>query len=257
MTGVELEAALADVADALRRARCVVALTGAGMSTDSGIRDFRGPQGLWTQNPGAERLATLQHYLADPEVRRRAWQARLQHPWDAQPSAAHRALAQLERLGRLSTLITQNVDGLHHLAGHAPERVIEIHGTLREFMCMQCGRRGPMREALERVRAGEADPACSHCAGILKSATISFGQALVAEDLERSQAAAAACDVLLALGSTLSVYPIAGIVPLAHSRGARIVTINAGPTEMDALSSPCIQGSLGECLPRVVELLSV
>jgi NAD-dependent deacetylase len=240
----------------LREARCVLVLTGAGVSTDSGIPDFRGPQGVWTKQPGAERQATLQHYLADPAVRRQSWQARLHHPiWLAQPNAAHVALADLERSGRLHTLVTQNVDGLQQRAGSSPERVIEVHGTVHEVVCMACGDRGSMLPVLERVRAGEADPACRKCGGILKSATISFGQALVAEDLARAEAAAKSCDLLLAAGTTLSVFPIAGVVPLAQRAGARIVIMNGSPTEMDDLADVVVRGPLGATLPALIAQL--
>jgi NAD-dependent deacetylase len=237
----------------LEEARRIVVLTGAGISTDSGIPDFRGPQGLWTKNPAAEKMATLQHYLGDPEVRKRAWRSRIEtFAGERQPNAGHRALVDLERTGRLDTLITQNVDGLHQLAGNAPERVIEIHGTIREVVCMSCAERAPMERALARVRAGEEDPPCRSCGGILKSATISFGQSLVAEDLARAQEAAETCDLLLAVGSTLAVYPAAGVVPIAKSVGARIVILNAEPTEMDELADAVLRGSISEVLPRLV-----
>src|SRR2546421_7903105 len=161
----------------------IVALTGAGISTDSGIPDFRGPQGVWTKNPEAEKMATLQHYVADPEVRKRAWRSRLEMPiHDREPNDGHRALVALERRGILDTLITQNVDGLHLKAGSSPDRVIEIHGTTRDVVCLDCGERASMERALARVRAGEADPPCRTCGGILKSATISFGQGVGPED---------------------------------------------------------------------------
>jgi len=250
------DAHLERVAALLSAARRVVVLTGAGMSTESGIPDFRGPQGLWTRNPGAERSATLQHYMADVEVRRRVWQERLHHPiWSARPNAAHHALVELERRGRLDTLITQNVDGLQQQAGSSPERVIEVHGTLREVVCMCCAARGPTSEVLARVRAGEGDPECRKCGGILKSATISFGQALVAEDLARAEAAAASCDVFLAAGTTLSVFPIAGVVPVAARRGARVVILNGSPTEMDPLADVVVRGPLGTRLPQLIHLL--
>jgi NAD-dependent deacetylase len=234
-------------------ARRVVALTGAGISTDSGIPDFRGPQGVWTKNPEAEKLATLQNYLADPEVRRRSWQSRLTHPgWTARPNPGHLALVALERAGRLDTLITQNVDGLHQLAGSSPERVVEIHGTMREVVCMSCGERAPMERALARVRAGEQDPPCRSCGGILKSATISFGQALVPEDLYRAQAAAERCDLMLAVGTTLAVYPVAGVVPVAKRAGARVVIVNAEPTAMDELADAVLRGPISAILPRLV-----
>ena len=244
---------LREAAGWLSTALRIVVLTGAGISTESGIPDFRGPQGVWTRNPGAEKMATLSHYVADPEVRRRAWQSRLESPaWHAEPNAGHRALVALERAGRLLALITQNVDGLHQAAGSSPERVVEIHGTLHEVACLSCGERAPMQKALARVRAGEADPACRSCGGILKSATISFGQSLVARDLQRAEAAAESCDLLLAVGSTLSVFPIAGIVPIAKRAGARIVIVNAEPTEMDALADAMIRGPIGQILPVLV-----
>jgi NAD-dependent deacetylase len=240
--------------DWIDEARCVVALTGAGISTESGIPDFRGPQGVWTKNPGAERMATLQHYVADPEVRKRAWKSRFESAaWKAEPNDGHRALVTLERRGKLDTLITQNVDGLHARAGTTPGRLIEIHGTLHEVVCLACGERGPMERALERVRNGEEDPPCRTCGGILKSATISFGQNLVPEDLARAERAALRCDLMLAVGSTLSVYPIAGVVPLAKQAGARTIIVNAGPTEMDAIADFVIRGAIGEVLPALVE----
>jgi len=234
-------------------ARRIVVLTGAGISTESGIPDFRGPQGLWTRNPAAEKMATLQHYMADPEVRKAAWQNRLESPaWTAEPNAGHRALVALQRRGTLELLVTQNVDGLHQRAGSAPERVVEIHGTMREVTCMACGQRAPMERALARVRAGEEDPACRTCGGILKSATISFGQGLVQHDLLRAQGAARRCDLMLAVGTKLSVYPVAGIVPVAKQAGARVVIVNADETEMDSIADAVLRGSIGEVLPRII-----
>lgn len=231
----------------------IVVLTGAGISTDSGIPDFRGPRGVWTRNPAAEKLATLQHYVADPDVRRRSWRDRLESPaWQAQPNAGHRALVVLERRGKLHTLITQNVDGLHRMAGTSPERLVEIHGTMREVVCLNCGERAPMERALARVRAGEEDPACRSCGGILKSATISFGQSLVAEDLERARQAAQNGDMMFAVGTKLSVWPIAGVVPLAKEAGARVVILNAEPTEMDQLADMVLRGSISGLLPQLV-----
>jgi NAD-dependent deacetylase len=235
-------------------ARRIVVLTGAGISTDSGIPDFRGPQGVWTRNPQAEKMATLQHYVADPDVRKRSWQDRLSSPaWQAKPNAGHLALVELERRGNLDTLVTQNVDGLHLMAGTSPERLIQIHGTMREVTCLACGERAPMERALARVRAGEDDPACRSCGGILKSATISFGQSLVAADLTRAQQAAHRSDLMLAVGTKLSVWPIAGVVPTAKEAGARVVIINAEPTELDSMADAVLRGSISEILPRLVE----
>jgi NAD-dependent deacetylase len=234
-------------------AKRIVVLTGAGISTDSGIPDFRGPQGLWTRDPQAEKMATLQHYAADPEVRKRSWRDRLASPaWHAKPNAGHLALVTLERRGILETLITQNVDGLHQMAGSSPERVVEIHGTMREVTCLACGQRAPMERALARVRAGEEDPPCRTCGGILKSATISFGQGLVQDDLLRAQRAAERCDLMLTVGTKLSVYPIAGVVPIAREAGARVVILNAEPTDMDRLADAVLRGQIRDILPRLV-----
>lgn len=241
-------------ADLVTRASRVVVLTGAGISTDSRIPDFRGPQGVWTRNPEAEKRATLQNYLADPEVRRRSWRERLDSPvWAAEPNRGHFALTRLETRRKLHLLITQNVDGLHHAAGSNPERIVEIHGTLREVVCMApgCSYVVPMQEALNRVRLGEDDPPCPDCGGILKSATISFGQDLVYDDLVRAQAAAEACDLLLAVGTTLAVYPIANVVPVAKRRGASVVIVNGSPTEMDHLADVVVRGSLSDLLPAI------
>lgn len=242
------------VAGWIRAARTVVALTGAGISTDSGIPDFRGPNGLWTKNPGAEKLSNLQHYMADKELRVRAWRSRLEHPaWNAAPGPGHLALAELERRGRLHTLVTQNIDGLHQLAGTSPDALVEIHGTLREVMCMECDDRAPMERALDRVRAGEDDPSCKTCGGILKSATISFGQSLVESDLRRALSAAETCDVLLAIGSSLTVYPVAYMPQRAVDVGARLVIVNAQPTPFDHLAAAIFRAPIAEVLPALAE----
>ncbi len=236
----------------VRAATRIVALTGAGISTESGIPDFRGPQGVWTKNPKAEKLSNIHYYMSDPEVRRLAWQQRLVHPaWHATPNSGHRALADLERAGRLRALITQNIDGLHQRAGNSPEKVIEVHGTVHEYICMNCGTRGPMQVVLDRVRAGEEDPPCTDCNGILKSATISFGQPLVPAVIEQAMEAAAEADVFLAIGTTLQVYPVAGAVPCAKSAGARIVIINAEPTGFDNVADAVIRERIGDVLPEL------
>ena len=237
----------------LREARAVLALTGAGISTESGIPDFRGPQGVWTRDPQAEKLSDIRHYMADPQIRRKAWQTRLHSPvWNAQPNAGHMALADLERRGKLLSVITQNTDGLHQLAGHAPDNVIEIHGTMRHVRCMQCDYRAPMERVMVRLRAGEEDPGCPECQGILKSATISFGQSLEPRDLARADFVARSCDLLLAVGSTLSVFPAASVVPVAKSAGARVVIINAAPTAMDDVADAVLRGSIGGLLPALI-----
>lgn len=239
--------------DASRR---VVVLSGAGISTDSGIPDFRGPQGVWTKNPAAEKTATLQYYMSDPAIRRQAWQNRVNSEmWTAAPNAAHHALVDLERKERLHTVVTQNVDGLHRAAGQSSEIVIEIHGNVREAKCMTCDWRGPMHETLERVRAGEDDPGCTECGGILKSATISFGENLLPADLERSQVASGRADVFLAIGTSLAVYPAAGLPEIALRNGARLVILNAEETPFDPLADVVVREQLGEVLPALVGLV--
>ena len=236
----------------LAEATRVVALTGAGISTESGIPDFRGPQGVWTKNPLAEKLSNIHHYMADPEVRRLAWQSRIDHPgWQAEPNAGHRALAELEHRGRLHALITQNIDGLHQRAGNTAGKVIEVHGTMREVMCMSCSWRGPMQDTLDRVRAGEIDPPCHRCGGILKSATISFGQPLVPSVIDRAFRVAAEADLLFAIGTSLQVYPIAAVVPEAKERGTRVVILNAEPTPFDTVADAVLNEPIGEVLPRL------
>jgi NAD-dependent deacetylase len=245
-------AAIEQVRRWIDEARRVVALTGAGISTDSGIPDFRGPQGVWTRNPAAEKLSDIRHYMADPEVRRASWRARMAHPaWRAQPNSGHLALAALERRGKLHALITQNIDELHQVAGNSRERVIEVHGTMRRVVCMSCGWLGPMQETLKRVRAGEHDPPCLSCGGILKSATISFGQALVPEVIDRAMRAAEEAEVFLAVGTTLQVYPVAGTLPAARAVGAKIAILNAEPTPMDFLAHTLLSGPIGDLLPRI------
>jgi NAD-dependent deacetylase len=249
----ELEETVERVRGWIDEAKRIVVLTGAGISTDSGIPDFRGPKGVWTRDPEAEKMATLQHYMSDADIRRRSWRAKLASAeLRPTPNAGHLALVELERRGKLNTLITQNVDGLHRDAGNSPEIIVEIHGTVREVVCMACGERAPMERTLERVRAGEDDPPCRTCGGILKSATISFGQGLVAEDMARAEQSAHQCDLMLAIGTTLTVYPIAGVVPAAKRARARVVILNAEPTEMDYLADAVLRGSISEIMPRLV-----
>ena len=231
----------------------LVVLTGAGISTESGIPDFRGPHGVWTKNPKAERLSNIHYYMSDPEVRKLSWQNRMASPaWTAKPNAGHLALVHLEQRKKLHALITQNIDELHQVAGNSAEKVIEVHGSMRRFMCWGCGMRGPMQRVLERVRAGEADPACRDCGGILKSDTISFGQQLVPEVIDRAMRVAADADVFIAVGSTLQVYPVAGAVEIAKGAGAKIVIVNAQPTALDDMADALLPGSISEVLPAVL-----
>ncbi len=253
MANVDLDSAIETVREWIREAGSVAALTGAGISTDSGIPDFRGPKGLWTKDPTAEKMATLDAYVSDPDVRKRSWKWRLETQQNKrEPNDGHRALVDLERAGHLDTLVTQNVDGLHQSAGSDPARVVEIHGTIQEVQCLDCEERAPMERALARVIAGEEDPSCRSCGGMLKSATISFGQGLISRDLARAQEAAEGCDLILAIGTTLAVYPIAAMVPIAKEAGARVVILNGEPTEMDGVADAVLHGSISEILPQLV-----
>jgi NAD-dependent deacetylase len=234
-------------------AQRVVVLTGAGISTDSGIPDFRGPQGLWTKNPLAEKMSNIHYYLADTEVRKLSWQNRLSSPaWNAKPNAGHLSLFNLFKRQKLHALITQNIDELHQMSGIPPELVIEVHGTMRKVMCWDCGMRAPMQKALDRVRAGEADPKCRECGGILKSDTISFGQQLVPEVIDRAMRVAAEGDVFLAVGTTLQVYPVAGTVEIARDAGSKIVIVNAQPTPFDEVADARFERSISEVLPAIL-----
>lgn len=230
----------------------IVVLTGAGISTESGIPDFRGPDGIWTKNPEAEKYSTIDHYLADPDLRRRAWQHRAANPaWSAAPNAGHRALVDLEAAGRLALLVTQNIDGLHQRAGTSPNLVVEAHGTMREAMCVSCRRRSPMADVLERLKGGESDPPCERCGGILKSATVFFGEHLDPDDVERAFDGAGSADALVCVGTGLQVYPVAHMVPIALEAGVPVVILNGEPTPFDDVAT-VVRGPIGTSLPGVV-----
>jgi NAD-dependent deacetylase len=232
----------------------VAVLTGAGISTDSGIPDFRGPNGVWTKDPKAERLSDLREYVRSKELREQSWQARATHAaWAAQPNAGHRALADFERTGRLTGIITQNIDGLHQKAGSSPAKVIELHGTIFGTMCLDCGDTGDMDVALARVASGETDPPCLNCGGILKSATISFGQALDPAVLARARQVATEADLLLAVGSSLSVHPAAGLVGLAARAGATVIVCNASETPYDQFAEVLLRDQISEVLPAICD----
>ncbi len=244
------------VAEWLRYSSATVVLTGAGISTESGIPDFRGPAGVWTRDPEAEKRANIQYYMANRDARVAAWKGRRDSPLlQAQPNAGHLALAELERKGKLHTLVTQNVDSLHMKAGNSAGRMIEIHGTVRDFICMGCGERGAIERVIARVEAGEEDPPCRTCGGILKSATISFGQNLVADDLERAQMAASTCELFVAIGTSLVVTPVAYLPQYALQAGAKLVIITAEETPFDRAADAVIREPIGTVLPAIVELV--
>ncbi|MEE1770953.1 NAD-dependent deacetylase [Streptomyces sp. JV185] len=235
----------------------VAILSGAGISTDSGIPDYRGPNGLWRKDPEAEKLVTYDFYMADPEIRRRSWQMRrTTATWAAEPNTAHRAVAELERSGTPVRVITQNVDGLHQLAGLPARKVLELHGTARKVVCTRCHARSPMAEALARVEAGEADPPCTVCGGILKSATVMFGERLDPAVLGQAVSIATACEVFIAVGTTLQVQPAASLAGLAVENGARLTVVNAEPTPYDELAEAVVREPIGTALPALLQRLA-
>jgi len=245
-----------DVASWASGVRAVAVLTGAGISTDSGIPDFRGPSGIWTRDPAAEKMSTYQVYVSDPAVRQRSWRARLSHPaWTAEPNEAHLALARLAASPIETTVITQNIDGLHQRAGTPADRVLELHGTMYTVVCVNCEVRTPMSDALARVRAGETDPPCADCGGVLKSATVMFGQQLDAGVLTHAAAAAGAADLFLAVGSTLTVEPAASLCAVAAEAGASLIIVNRDPTPYDRLATAVISQPIGEVVPEIVDRL--
>ncbi|CAM5251444.1 NAD-dependent protein deacetylase OS=Streptomyces tendae OX=1932 GN=cobB PE=3 SV=1 [Streptomyces tendae] len=231
----------------------VAVLSGAGVSTDSGIPDYRGPNGLWRRDPEAEKLVTYEYYMGDPEIRRRSWLMRRDSAaLHAQPNVAHRAVAELERRGVPVRVITQNVDGLHQLAGVSARKVLELHGTARAYVCTGCGARGPMADALARIEAGEDDPPCLECGGILKSATVMFGERLDPVVLGEAVAISKACQVFVAVGTSLQVEPAAGLAGVAVEHGARLVVVNAEPTPYDDLADEVVREPIGTALPALL-----
>jgi NAD-dependent deacetylase len=231
----------------------VALLSGAGISTDSGIPDYRGPNGLWRRDPEAEKLVTYDYYMGDPEIRRRSWQMRRKNrALHAEPNAAHFAVAELERAGVPVRVITQNVDGLHQLAGMPARKVLELHGSARSFVCTGCHARGPMEDALARVEAGEGDPPCRECGAILKSATVMFGERLDPVVLGEAVAITKACQVFIAVGSSLQVQPAAGLAGVAADHGARLLIVNAEPTPYDDLADEVVREPIGTALPELL-----
>ncbi|MDI9882945.1 Sir2 family NAD-dependent protein deacetylase [Streptomyces sp. HNM0645] len=235
----------------------VAILSGAGISTDSGIPDYRGPNGLWRRDPEAEKLVTYEHYMSDPDIRRRSWRMRLDGPvLHAKPNSAHLAVAEFERSGHALRVITQNVDGLHQMAGVSDRKVLELHGTARTVVCTGCHACSSMEDALERVKAGEADPACVSCGGILKSATVMFGQRLDPVVLGEAMGIAKACEVFIAVGSSLQVQPAASLAGIAAEHGARLIIVNAEPTPYDELADEVVREPIGSALPELLRRLS-
>lgn len=248
-----MQQGIARLAGLIARSRRIVAFTGAGISTESGIPDFRSPGGIWDRYPAV----TYQEFLASEEARRRYWvRSRETYPVVAvaQPNPAHRALVALERSGRLLAVITQNVDRLHQRAGHCPERVIEVHGHAQTVLCLQCAARYPRDEVQRWLVAGTEIPACLDCGGLLKSATVSFGEPMPREAMDQARAAARAADLVLVVGSSLAVFP-AGYIPIyGQEAGAALAIVNRTPTPLDVRADLVVQGWAGEILPPAVEL---
>jgi NAD-dependent deacetylase len=231
----------------------IVGFTGAGISTESGIPDFRSPNGIWATN----RIIEYQEFISSRAGRIESWRQKvLMWPEmrDAKPNAGHHAFAELERRGTLRAMITQNIDGLHQRAGST--NVIELHGTTVEAVCLTCGDRILMDEAVRRVEAGDPAPECDHCGGLLKPATVSFGQAMPAREMELAVKACYDCDVFLAVGSSLVVYPAAELPELAKRNGAALIIINRTPTPMDGIADLVLNEEIGRALPKLVGIES-
>jgi len=249
-----LQEQLQDAAELMREARKIVVLTGAGISTESGIPDFRSPGSIWLENPPV----SYPDFISKSEARRRYWKTR--HSLSSQvnkarPNSAHYALVELERKQILLGIITQNFDGLHQDAGHDPARVVELHGTSREAACTLCGTRSPMSELQRRLEEGEVDPQCSLCGGYMKTATILFGQHIPRDVLTRARELTESCDLFLVVGSSLQVSPAANLPRLALKNQVPLIIINLMPTSLDSYADCVIQQRAGLVLPGLVKLL--
>ena len=236
----------------LKEARNVVAFTGAGISTESGISDFRSPGGVWDRY----RIVTYQEFIASHEARVEYWQMKkelIHEMRGAKPNHAHMALAELEQLGKLKALITQNIDGLHQDAGSSPEMVIELHGTNKKAVCIQCGRIWPIEEIQDRLEKGDLDPQCDACHGYIKPATISFGQPMPEKEMRRAYACASDCDLFFMIGSSLQVEPAASIPPSASRAGADLVFINRTETLWDHLATVIFRENAGDVMREIID----
>jgi NAD-dependent deacetylase len=254
---ITMESSVAQLSSLIHNAHRIVVFSGAGISTESGIPDFRGPGGVWEKFDPNE--FHIDRFLASAESRKRYWQRTTQFYAEiasAKPNAAHRAVVQLEEIGRLSSIITQNVDGLHQIAGNSPEKVIELHGTSRFVACMSCGDRHPREAFQEHVTAEGEAPDCEQCGGLMKPATVSFGQMLPQEALERAARETEQCDLFLVIGSSLVVYPAAGFPLMAVQKGVPLAIINHQETPHDPYAQAVVRETAGEVLPPIVEALS-
>jgi len=243
---------LQDAIELMQHARGITTLTGAGVSTESGVPDFRSPGSPWLEQPPV----SYKEFISSAEARRKYWQTRRAlsgNVTGAKPNAAHHALAALERSGKLHGLITQNFDGLHHDAGNSPERIVELHGTSRQAACTLCGTRSSIQELQRRVDTGEADPTCALCGGFLKAATILFGQRVPEQVLTRAREMAIACDLFLVVGSSLKVTPAASLPRLAVAHDIPLIIINLQATPLDDYADVVIHDYAGAVLPALVD----
>jgi NAD-dependent deacetylase len=242
---------ISEAIELISRSRRIVGFTGAGISTESGIPDFRSPNGIWANN----RMIEYDEFCRSREGRIEYWRQKAAI-WpemrDAKPNAGHLAFAELERRGKLRALITQNIDGLHQRAGNSPEMVIELHGTTTEAECLTCHDRISMDEALRRVAAGDLAPECDSCGGLLKPATISFGQAMPAEAMNLAIQSCLDCEIILTAGSSLVVYPAASLPEIAKQNGAKLIIINRTSTALDGIADLVLTGEIGQILPKLI-----
>jgi NAD-dependent deacetylase len=241
------------VADMIARARDVVVFTGAGISTESGIPDFRSPGGIWTKFDPED--FTIMKYLNCAETRKKQWRILLDEGLltDAEPNRAHYAVAELEKMGKLSCVITQNVDNLHQKAGNSPELVYELHGNMKWLRCMDCDLRYSMDKMVEKYRLVDNIPDCEHCGGILKPDVVFFGELLPATTLKQATFYATRCDLCIVIGSSLVVYPAASIPTYAKNAGAKLVIINHTATPFDNVADVIIHHTAGEVMERILE----
>jgi len=229
----------------------ILVFTGAGISTESGIPDFRGPNGVWTRVDPAE--FTYSRFMESPDTRRRSWQMREESGiLDADPNIAHRALVDLWATGRMLAVVTQNIDGLHQKAGLPPEAVIELHGNAHQTVCVDCGVRVPTTTVLGRVHQGDDDPSCLECDGIIKTDVVMFEEPMPVLETDRAMHLAFECDAVLSIGSTLGVYPAAYVPIRAVETGAPLIIANLGPTDLDDIATVLVGGPAGRTVPLLV-----
>lgn len=237
----------------IKRAQSITGFTGAGISTESGIPDFRSSDGIWARN----RTIDFDEFVRSKSSRIEAWRQKVSI-WHemrkAEPNPGHMAFVELARLEKLKSLITQNIDGLHQRSGLTPAMVLELHGTTLEVMCLSCKYRIPMVEAVDRITAGEQAPICHHCGGILKTATVSFGQAMPHDVVRKAGNAAVSCELFLAVGSSLVVHPAAGLPLMAKRAGAKLIIVNRTATPLDKIANLVVNDEIGEALPKMVKI---